>query len=116
MLGKGRFDVTDRLGTLEEAEVRARQSVEEARREAQRIRLSIAAQVEELESRKDRNLAASREKAGERVREEVARLESELDDQASVRMAELDRRGPELREKAEEILTRIILTGTGEEG
>jgi len=116
MLGKGRFDVTDRLESLEEAEVRARQSVEEARREAQRIRLSISTQVEELESRKDRNLAAGREKARERVREEISRLESELDDQATVRMAELDRKGEDLREKAEEILARIILTGAGEEG
>ena len=50
------------------------------------------------------------------MREEISRLESELDDQATVRMAELDRKGEDLREKAEEILARIILTGAGEEG
>ena len=116
MLRKGRFDVAERLESLENAEVRARQSVEDARREAQRIRLGIGSQIEELETRKNRNLTTSREKAGERVKEAVSRLESELDDQASVRLAELEKREAELSEKAVELLEDIVETGEGEGG
>jgi hypothetical protein len=108
--------VTERLRSLEEAEVRARQAVEDARKEAQRTRLGIESQIEELESRKNRNLIRNRETAREKVEESVSRLESELNDQASLRLAELEKKTGLLGEKAAEILSGIILSEEGEEG
>ena len=108
--------MTERLESLEEAEVRARQAVEDARKEAQRIRLGIGSQIGELESRKNRSLERNREAAREKVEEAVARLEAELGDQAALRLAELEKKSPELSEKAAELLGDIIMSGDGEEG
>ncbi len=115
MLRKVRFDVTARLESLEEAEVRARQAIEDARKEAHRIRLGIGSQIEELESRKTRNLSHSLETAREKVMEAVSRLESDLLGQVSVKLAELEKRETDLREKAVEHLGWIIMSNEGAE-
>jgi hypothetical protein len=114
MLRKGRFDVTARLESLEEAEVRARQAVEDARKEAHRIRLGIGSQIEELASRKTRNLSRSRETAKEKVQEAVSRLESDLCDQVSIRLAELGNRETDLNEKAVELISGVIMSAEEE--
>jgi len=108
--------VTDRLESLQEAEIRARQTVEEARRKAQKLRLGISSQIEDLETRKNRNLVRSREAARKNVDETVTHLESELDSSVSVLLSELEQKKVLLEEKAVELLTEVILRkdGTGE--
>jgi len=105
--------VADRLESLQEAEIRARQTIEEARREAQKLRLGISSQIEELETRKNRNLVRSRESAQKNVDEAVTRLESELDSRASVLLSELEQKKVLLDEKAVELLREVILRKDG---
>jgi hypothetical protein len=105
--------VTDRLESLQEAEIRARQTVENARREAQKLRLGISSQIEELETRKNRNLVRSRESARKSVDEVVTSLESELDSRASVLLSELEQKKVLLDGRAVELLTEIILRKDG---
>jgi vacuolar-type H+-ATPase subunit H len=105
--------VTDRLESLQEAEIRARQTVEDARREAQKLRLGISSQIEELETRKNRNLVRSRESARKSVDEVVTSLESELDSRASVLLSELEQKKVLLDGRAVELLTEIILRKDG---
>jgi len=105
--------VTDRLESLQEAEIKARQTIEEARREAQKLRLGISSQIEELETRKNRNLVRRRESAQKNVDETVNHLESELDSRASVLLSELEQKKILLEGKAVELLTEIILRKDG---
>lgn len=105
--------MTDRLESLQEAEIRARQTVEDARREAQKLRLGISSQIEELETRKNRNLVRSRESARKSVDEVVTSLESELDSRASVLLSELEQKKVLLDGRAVELLTEIILRKDG---
>lgn len=105
--------MTDRLESLQEAEIKARQTIEEARREAQKLKLGISSQIEELETRKNRNLVRSRESAQKNVDETVTHLESELDSRASVLLSELEQKKILLEGRAVELLTEIILRKDG---
>ena len=105
--------MTDRLESLREAEIRARQTVEDTRREAQKLRLGISSQIEELEARKSRNLVRSREAAQKNVDDAVVHLGSELDARASVMLSELEQKKVLLEEKAIELLTEVILREDG---
>ena len=105
--------MTDRLESLREAEIRARQTVEDTRKEAQKLRLGISSQIEELEARKSRNLVRSRETAQKNVDDTVVHLESELDARASVLLSELEQKKVLLEEKAIELLTEVILREDG---
>ncbi len=105
--------MTDRLESLQEAEIRASQTVEEARRKAQKLRLGISSQIEELETRKNRNLVRSREAARKNVDETVTHLESELDSSVSILLSELEQKKVLLEGKAVELLTEVILRKDG---
>lgn len=105
--------MTDRLESLQEAEIRASQTVEEARRKAQKLRLGISSQIEELETRKNRNLVRSREAARKNVDETVTHLESELDSSVSILLSELEQKKVLLEGKAVELLTEVILRKNG---
>ena len=50
------------------------------------------------------------------MEETVSRLKAELDDQASLRTAELEKRAAAIGEKAREFLAGIIMSGDGDEG
>ena len=107
-VSKGWLDMAEKLESLRAAENNARQIVEEARREAQKVRIGITALVDELESRTNRNLSRSRKSSEERIRNDVVRLRTELETREALLLSELESRASIIEQKAVELLGGII--------
>ncbi|MBN1434137.1 hypothetical protein JW921_05210 [Candidatus Fermentibacterales bacterium] len=74
--------MSDRLEALEKAEAQAARTVEEAQREAQRIRASIADEKAALRKEMLKKLHSSRKRLEAEVRDKVAAIEKELEQRA----------------------------------
>ncbi len=116
--GSGTFERLVSMSRLEElraAEEQAAEVLERARREAQRIRLSIPDALEEMDSRKDGKLAEVADRADRAVEEEMGRLADRLEGRTRERLEELEGHRGDVESRAAELLeAHLLRDGAGD--
>lgn len=100
--------MSDRLNSLLSSEEKARESVEEATREARRIRAGISAEVAGIEKEYSLELQKYEEKGISKVHDEIVTLKEKLEVVLKKKEARLDSESGKLAPKALELLRSAI--------
>ncbi len=100
--------VSNRLNSLLSAEGKARETVEEATREARKIRTGIPAQVSNIENEYNSELKKYEDKGLEKVSEQLELLKQKQKVILEERKTALDSRAGELAPKALELIHSAI--------
>ena len=99
------------LVELREAEEYAEKVVDQSRKDAQKIRLSIDSRIEEMNGEKDRKLGEVASRAERAVEEEMKVLEGKLTSKTEAALKLLEDRRPAVEEEAAKLLRQILLRG-----